>query len=364
MRLPPFLRFLPLPLRSWLTSTFCTHSARYVEQWRVLSTAAVLRAANGPVYNSPSQTARQVIDNLDDVDLLDENGKEIRVYDANGKYIPRRVPAHRFTEDEPVLGMLQDLTKVRSLFDCPAQEDDNEFEDDFPMRDTNSDDDNDNDEDADRLAFLADTHRRLRGKHRVSVGCFPHFFSKNIGQWQADDVPAALYPTLRNIDSAVRRPGTVGSAIEGDAAQMYGSAMHNIRDTNRSHIPQLGVLTGCAGGAWAESPRNRTTADRLFNHVTAALPHDRLAQQINGVGPSFLRFECDITVHLLRFNDADRNGTAFYNKVIRPWIAACSGSDVANAIRSSTIMFKPGVSFFSFSSSLPCSIILCLLSFH
>ena len=313
----------------------------------MLSDAAVLRAANGPVYNSPNPAARRAIENLATLDLLDEQGREIRVYDANGKYIPRRVPARRFTEDEPVLGMLQDLTKVRNLFDRPFDEDDND-EDDIRMQD-----DEDEDEDADHLAFLAHTRRHLRGKLRVNVRCYPHFYSRNIGQWQADDVPAALYPTLRNIDSTVRRPNTIGSAIEGDSAQMYGALMHNIRDTNRSHIPQLGMLTACAGGAWAHSAKNHTTADRLFNHVSTALPHQRLAQQINGVGPSFLRFECDITLHLIRFNQADRNGTAIYNKVIQPWIAACSGSDVANAIRSSTILFKPGVRTFAFLFPLP-----------
>ena len=57
---------------------------------------------------------RRAIDDLDDLDLLDAEGREIPIYNADGRRIARRIPY--ILEDEQPLSILQDLSLTHELF--------------------------------------------------------------------------------------------------------------------------------------------------------------------------------------------------------------------------------------------------------
>ncbi|TFK80594.1 hypothetical protein K466DRAFT_636569, partial [Polyporus arcularius HHB13444] len=82
---------------------------------------------------------------------------------------------------------------------------------------------------------------------------YPQFFSKNIGQWQADGIIKPLLRPLRRLarDIGVTADGPL--CIEGFKSQAYNNVAHHVRDKARNHIAQRGPLTGATAAQYHPS---------------------------------------------------------------------------------------------------------------
>ncbi|KAI1782287.1 hypothetical protein LXA43DRAFT_1068984 [Ganoderma leucocontextum] len=304
------------------------YTAHQIEHWDIIDPQAIL-AKHGVVYTSPNTTERLLIDDLDDYDLFDERDRELRIYSEARAYIPRRKPRRRRDgRPHPWLGMLQDLGSVRQyLFSSELH---------IPEDDDDSIHGNDDSE-------VDDFDSHIRRKRSIGITPYFHFFSQSWGQWQADDIPAPLYPVLRALNKMLRQGPSVLPCVQPQSSQCYNTLAHHTRERARFHIAQQGMLTAAAGAAWATTDTDRLKAKKLFEVVDESLPHERLETQIINAEQSFLRIETNLVVYPARFHADYQDGEDFYNTFLEPWIKGCANTAMQTALRRSTVMFAPGI---------------------
>ena len=284
------------------------------------------------VYTTADPNTRELIDDLPNYDLLDGDGREIPIFSEDGTLILRR---DRYRDpDTPPCGLLQDLTKVLPLFQ------DNSI---IALQDPDLDDDERELQDEDFVAdILGDPSEPL-----TPISTYPQFFSKNIGQWQADGIIKPLQRPLRRLarDVGVTQDGPL--CIEGFKSQAYNNVAHHVRDKARTHIAQRGPLTGATAGVWARDAHTQRTAYATLGYATTQLPHARLASQMrtaeNHASKNALRFENNFIFHISHIKPEYRSGGAFYEHVLMNLRKIFFSREVNNALRSSTVIFKPWV---------------------
>ena len=95
-------------------------------------------AEHSHIYDSSDPTTRRRIRDLPDLDLYDEHGHEIRIYQENGRKIARRGGA---VDGSNTCGLLVNLKTISSLFAGPDDiEDDDDDLDSHSDADSNSGD--------------------------------------------------------------------------------------------------------------------------------------------------------------------------------------------------------------------------------
>lgn len=284
------------------------------------------------VYTTADPNTRELIEDLENYDLLDGDGREIPIFSEDGLPILRR---DRFRDpDTPPCGLLQDLNKVLPLFQESSI---------IPLQDPELDDGERDLQDEDFIAdILGDPSEPM-----TPIFTYPQFFSKNIGQWQADGIIKPLLRPLRRLarDIGVTADGPL--CIEGFKSQAYNNVAHHVRDKARTHIAQRGPLTGATAGAWARDASTKKTALDTLGYASAQLPHERLARQMrtaeNHANKNALRFENNFIFHIGRIKPEYRSGGGFYEHVLMKLRKIFFSPEVNNALRSSTVIFKPAV---------------------
>ena len=309
-------------------------------------------------YDSPHLVSRKRIDNIADVPVLDDDGKEKLIYNIDGYRVVRRYPLIP-DNDVTYCGILCNFDKCRELFiepDVMDFNDDPGFDDDMPMEGDDFDftlDAVDVDDD-DGLPDVRPSRRQP--KRDVTFRTFPAAFIHHMGQIQADGPIIPIKRKVYAINHDTRlRPG-IGPVISCGAQQMYTSFAHYMRESARQHIAQRGILTGASAGAYAHNPATQSIASSIYNAVSAALPHTAIDYQMSSGKESFLRSENIFTINVHRLRNAIRNGGDFFGSVIEPLLGVCTHSDVCKALKESSVILRPEVCSFRFGlCSISCS---------
>lgn len=285
----------------------------------------------GDVYTSADPDTRERIGDLPNYPLLDGDGREVPIFSEDGIPILRR---NRYRDPAvPPCGLLQDLNKVLPLFQ------DNSI---IPLQDPDLDEHERDLQDEDFVAdFLGGPSEPV-----PPIYTYPQFFSKNIGQWQADGIIKPLQRPLRRLarDIGVTQDGPL--CIEGFKSQAYNNVAHHVRDKARTHIAQRGPLTGATAGAWARDTQTKKTASDTLGYASTQLPHERLARQLRTAEQhaekNALRFENNFIFHIPRMKpEYYATGGDFYEHVLMKLRKIFFSPEVNNALRSSTVIFKP-----------------------
>lgn len=219
--------------------------------------------------------------------MLDEAGREVHVFDANGMRIPRR---EAIIEDTTVNGMLFNLRRIQELFMRDTFDDDVDVVDDTPMT-----------------------------PHYV----YPMAGLKTIGHFQAQGLMAPFIRKLKQLNSRLRHHFhdededmieadlTTGYSplIEGVACQGYNMLSHRVRTAGRYHEVQLGLMTAALAGTHHPIGSNANTARHFYNQCEDWLPFERYHEKISGtLVDTSTRIENVYRISLRRIPAQHRNG--------------------------------------------------------
>lgn len=230
----------------------------------------IYRNGEGPVLGDEMV---EVMD-LPTLPLLDDDGDEISIYDADGYRIPRRLPTH-----SEAYGSWINLSSAHNLF---QPQDDN-----------------------------------LHARRAMPFNAYPQAFLKTLGNIQSSTVPLPLTDYVRTLNAELAvhvndedgGPDHPSPALETVYFQSYNEISHRIRDEARFHPVQLGLITSALSGA---AVTNQVALRKWQSRVHACregLPHQRFENKINrGDQPESLRNEVTYTIHLNRLNPQLRNG--------------------------------------------------------
>ncbi|KAI0360240.1 hypothetical protein OH77DRAFT_1444810 [Trametes cingulata] len=309
------------------------YAAVPVQEWRLYNPQNVKRD-NPEIYDSDEPFHRKLVDDILTYPLLDANGLEKRVYRPDGTRIKRRRAIGVRSSER--LGIMQDLSAVQRLFCAPSGAYDHAMQLD-PLDDPDARDGG-NIDDAD-MDLNEQYARHAPPPEDVAYTSYPHFFSKNIGQWQAEGVMQPMLPLIRSLSEELSRPGSGGKAIVPLNSQCYNTIAHSTRFSARHHLAQKGMLTATAAGPWATTPKARNTANRLFGKVSYSLPHDRLVNQLLLGGDNCLRVENNFLIDFDHLRAEFRNGGDIYRRFIMKYQAFCRRSSLLDAIKSVSVLF-------------------------
>ncbi len=312
-----------------------SHSAAPILEWEDVNPYNI--EYDHPVlYDSPDPATRTRIEDIIEHPPLDDDGREICFYTPEGVRVPRRQPIAA----GPRCGIMQDLNAVHALFCTPPGEIDSDMEVDDMLDDDLGYDINQAD-----LDLNARHAARPPPPHDVEYTCYPHFFSKNIGQWQAHGVMRPMLVHIRALARALSRAGSGGLALYALNSQCYNTSAHSMRFSSRSHLAQKGVLTGAAAGPWATTQTTQTTASRLYHYADHSLPHETLARQLTMGGDHFLRLENNFLIDFTHLREEFHSGGALYRHFIMPVQTICQRRDMLDAIKGSSVVLSGDVRF-------------------
>lgn len=164
------------------------------------------------------------MENLEDLEMTNTLGQEVRIYDRDGHRIPRREAL--FDQDQPPCGLLVKLDTISSLFDDGL--DDSEA---LQMR-------------AYPMAFL---HNVGHFQSNKIITAFDDAFTcinlncyAAISNASPNDFPPA------DTDAEVDRP-----VVTGLSSQVYNEVTHRATHRAGGHDVQKGHVTAALAGAWA-----------------------------------------------------------------------------------------------------------------
>ena len=300
---------------------------------------------HGKLYSSPDPGDRMPIESLEELmdwEMFDANEEEIPIFNAGGKRVPRRRPLMLGGDQWPSCGLLQDLRLTQTLFcgrvDIPVNpEFDGELQEDRGFGRAREDDDLGQHE--------TDDLRRLRRNNDTTYTTYPHFFSRELGQWQANGVIKPILPLLYDLNRNIRRWPGGGLCVEPISSQCYNTLAHRVRPAARLHLAQTGPMTAVGAGAWARTPKAERHANATYRWARTSLPHTRLGHKIANSGPKyFLRLENVFSVHPHRMTDEILDAeNGFHDNVIVPLLNAGEHPTVVAAIKKTTVILNPEV---------------------
>lgn len=244
---------------------------------------------HGEVYDTEDPVDRCEV-NLEEYPLTSEDGKEIPVFDSNGKRIQRRTGY--IDAEEGACGVLMNLENIQALFTPDVQ---------------NHEDDE----------YTSDGS--LSHSFPVSVQAYPLGFLRVAGNIQANGIPHCFYPSVTSINQSVRkapRQGTAHSDNEGASStesyrpnhqpapvvkaiscQFYNYLAHRIAPRAGRLDTQQGTITAALSGAYANTAKDKKTASNKQAYCNAGLPSERFHERINLPDrPTCLRAELVYTI--------------------------------------------------------------------
>jgi hypothetical protein len=264
------------------------------------------------IFDSADLNFRQPVTLDDDYPLVDENGQEVRIYDANGNRINRRLALIDLSA--PPCGVLVNLKTIQALFK-PSRE---------PLQDearsVTSED----------LAIAEE-----QDQHHIHIDAYPLAFLGSFGNIQANGVPPCFYPKITEINQSTRRNhppprrrrASLSSEEEEEeeyeyeeedrvpsrqavvkpiSCQFYNYVSHRMAVRAGQLDSQHGTVTAAISGAYAETEKNKRTATSKQQYCTLGLPSDRFHERMSSIvdkNPICCRAELVYTVDVRALDD-------------------------------------------------------------
>ncbi|KAI6035841.1 hypothetical protein EDC04DRAFT_2897621 [Pisolithus marmoratus] len=273
-----------------------------MQRWHNVSLERIMQN-HGEVYDKPDHDLSRVAVDLRELDLLDEDGYEINVYNKAGWRVPRQVP-----KESELCGALLDLDKVHEL---------------FQGRD--------------------EMHGEMTNE--VEFWVYPLAFTRKYGNVKAHGIIPNMAARIGKLNESIFRGGMEDDdmdvdeggedrvrlarrhpAIRGIASQIYNSLSHQVRNEAKFHSVQLGMITSAFTGAGIETAGGRRR------------------QKVTGDGQlQDLRFENTYMVELTQIREELRNGRSIYKEIICPLLKAWSHLQVLGCIKDSLKLFKADI---------------------
>ncbi|KAI6038248.1 hypothetical protein EDC04DRAFT_2896647 [Pisolithus marmoratus] len=255
---------------------------------------------HGEVYDKPEHDTSRVAVDLRELDLLDNNGYEINVYNKAGWRVPRQVP-----KESELCGALLDLDKVHELFQARDE-----------------------------------VHGEMMNE--VEFWVYPLAFTQKYGNVKAHGIILNMAACVGKLNKSIFRGGMedddmevdkggeerVGLArqnpvIHGIASQIYNSLSHWVQNEAKFHSVQLGMMMSALAGAGIET--------------VGGWCH----QKVTGDGqPQDLQFENMYMVELTQIQEELWNGWSIYEEIICLLLKAWSHLQVLGPIKDSLKLFK------------------------
>ncbi|KAI5984895.1 hypothetical protein EDD15DRAFT_2201020 [Pisolithus albus] len=287
-----------------------------VHEWANVPPEVIL-AREGNVFTAPpGHHGRQEIEDLENYDLLDEDGKEIPIYTAEGYMVLRRAPPNNCSTSG---GAFLDLTKAPTLF---VPED---AEEDFNIR-------------------------------AVPCYLYPLAFTKTLGNMQADGLIHSFQQQLplinRNLSTHLaghdeddndslfgdmndnHNPMDGQPILQGLRCQAYNSLSHRVRERIKFHSVQLGRITAAVSGCTATGVSAVSKWERCLQECEFMLPHEQFHVKVTGGSqPQSMRFENTYRLEVSAMMPEDKNGSVVYDRVITPLLRTWMHPDVQRSVR-------------------------------
>jgi hypothetical protein len=252
---------------------------REVARWNPVP-AETLEADGQDLYNSFDPNNRSVVD-LATLDLVDEDGNEINVYDEDGYRVPRRKPLH--SRNTPSCGVLMDLTKVRHLFKTAPEsfvrQDEETIDQDIPDK-------------------------------PLKINVYPQAFTRQFGHFQSNSVPDGFHHLFNTINRTLAANANDDQpVIQPFGLQGYNHVQHNL--TERSG--RLEVVQGRITSTLSGTRSKTASASRTFNKQKASLmshlPHEHVEQKLSKqeISRGF-RLEIVVTIDVSALRRSSQSG--------------------------------------------------------
>ncbi|KAI6111442.1 hypothetical protein F5141DRAFT_1214957 [Pisolithus sp. B1] len=291
-----------------------------VDEWANVPPATIL-AREGKVFTAPpGHHGHQEIDDLANYDLLDEDGKEIPIYTAEGYMVLRCAPPNNRSTPG---GAFLDLTKAPALF-IPEDE-----EEDFNI---------------------------------CAVPCYlyPLAFTKTLGNMQADGLIHSFQQQLPLIngclsthlaghdeddnDSLFGDTGDNHNPLHGEPilrglrCQAYNSLSHHVWEKIKFHSVQLRRITAAVSGCTATGVSAVSKWEWCLQECEFMLPHEQFHVKVTGGRqPQSMRFENTYRLEVSAMTPEDKNGSVIYDKVITPLIRTWMHPDVQWSVKQALV---------------------------
>lgn len=197
------------------------------------------------------------MDDLEELEMTNSSGEEVRIYNSSGHKIPRREAL--LDTDKPACGLLVKLDTVHALFENPLQ--DLEDSDTFQLR-------------AYPMAFLHNVGHIQSNKviatfddgfTRINQNCYAAMSSAD---------PNTFPP--EQTDIVVEKP-----VVAGLSSQFYSELSHRSSHRAGGHDVQKGHITAALSGAWAAAQSAKRVAEQMRTRCEAELPHQRFKGKID-----------------------------------------------------------------------------------
>lgn len=238
------------------------------------------------LYDSYDPQNRNPVD-LEDLELLDEDGKEIDVYDEQGYRVPRRIPKHH--RAAPSCGILADLTRIRSFF----------------RHTTNTLDDNDDAEE-----------EILHKEEPLKLYVYPQALTRQYGYFQANSAPTDFKLVLKKINSELAENADVlQPVLRIVSCQGYNHIQHSL--THRSGGLELvhGNITSTLAGSYASHDTTKKKFQKLLQSTATHRPHERVEKKLQKEEPISRGFRvepiCIIDVMALKVEHRSGRSVSF-----------------------------------------------------
>ncbi len=208
------------------------------------------------IYDSWDPIIRQEIVDLHNLPYQDESGAELRIYDRQGRKIPRR-HINGVPDENTRCGLLMNLMDIDRLYNNPYHED--------------------------------------GSAKNVSIRVFPQAFLRTYGHLQATGVLHSFGPAIQEINADVR------SLQENDphflsiddsdeplcavSSQAYNEMTHRVATRAGDHDCQKGSITGAAAGSYANTDATKRKAKTLYDDCESKLPHIKFSKKIKTTIP-------------------------------------------------------------------------------
>ncbi|KIJ58123.1 hypothetical protein HYDPIDRAFT_171398 [Hydnomerulius pinastri MD-312] len=286
------------------------------EGWNNLNTAELIRR-NPHLYSGPDNDPdRAEIEDLNTFPLLNDDGREVPIYDAEGYRVRRRFPNLVAGREH---GALVDLRRVSTLFPSEG--------------------------------------------HRATFDPYPLAYTKVFGNAQARRTIEPYDEVLRGLNLVLTPPARPAVAeddgsdhdeqvdfvrgspvIRGTFSQMYNQISHRVRDQARFHSVQLGLTTTTLTGTSATSRRNKDHFEWLRRHTLEGLPQERFNDKVaKGIQAESLRIEQSFVVDVHRLAPRHKNGTTLYNEILKPLCRRMTHPSVMGPLGECIQPFQPQV---------------------
>ncbi|KIL55211.1 hypothetical protein M378DRAFT_182284 [Amanita muscaria Koide BX008] len=307
----------------YLTIALASHlRVHTVHSWRERLIADIRENFSAGIYNSRNDDTREIItwDELAEMPLVDDEGREIPIYCGMGFNIPRRIP--RFSKHSLPHGVLVDLRKVKDLFQHELDEEDFYMDEDTAPVDVYT---------YPQAGTKIAGHFQANGL-MLNVSVFVKLVNESLTY-----VPDAMDEDEE--DALPRRPKNI---VNGIACQGYNAVMHSTRgDSAQHHDAQLGMITGALSGCWATNPAGTRTARYLREKCARLLPHEAFATKIkNERILRDLRLENVFWIDIKAMDKDDQDGTRILTKIIRPLTYSWNHPVLMDELKPRVILFK------------------------